>query len=429
MLNQLKKAKAKTIELPDVFLSERVDSVQFTALGIWLKKKQKGDDETNFLLQSLYASLLKDIETVLCTDQQEQKEKSMFWSVNFKSIALAVAGAIFFGCEGFDGFFAMLGVFSLPAVVFFSAGIIFSVLSLMVLYAFELADLSKGLGITVRHLPEILDIYNKEVEAIKAIRKKINMTYSWHTSSKMLAENLAVIQLLIFRYEALDEARGKLNKLKDSSTLIVAKHATAAVAGFIFFSGGFFAGQTVALEFSGLFIAAVSPTFWPIILASIVVGLAAFSVYWFIERPDMEHLISRWVGLDQEKIDDLCHDVTVKEQKEKLTVLEQNIKLVAARIERVEVLEVHKHELARKNEELIGLRALNIQPGYPESLQKIDPMPPTLLPFNKPPSSLFWRTASDLANRSFATTPYGFHQPSPQSHLVEPLPPILCLNR
>ena len=395
---------------------------------IWLRKKRKGDDETHFLLESLYAALLTDIEKALPTHQLELREKNVFWSAHFKSIELAIAGAIFFGCEGFDGLFAMLGVFSLPAVVLFASGIIFSLLSLMVLYAFELVEMSQDLGVKVNNVPEILDIYIKEIEAIKAIRKKINMTYARQTSSKMLAEDLAVIQLLIFRFGALDEAREKLGKLKDNFPLSVAKYATAAVTGFIFFSGGFFAGQTVALELSGLFIAAVAPALWPIILTGIVVGLAAFSVYWFIERPDMEHLISSWVGLDQEKINDLCQDVAVNEQKEKLAVLAQNIKLAAARIERVETLEAYQQKLARKNEEQFGLRALNTQPGHPEHPQKVDSMDHTLVSFDNSPSSAPWRTTADLDKQSFASTPYCFHQPFPHARRVDSQSPIPCLN-
>ncbi len=428
LVNQLK--KTQTIEMPDVFLLEGLGSIKFIELVIWLKKKHKGDNKTNFLLESLYAALLKDIEEALFANHQEPGKKNAFWSVHLKSISLAIAGAIFFGCEGFDGVFAMFGVCSLPAIVFFSSGLIFSLLSLMVLYAFELIEISKSMGIEVKNVPEILDIYIKEVESIKAIRKKINVMYIRHVSSKALEEDLVMLQLLILRYESLDEAREKLSKLKNNSTLIIAKYAAAAVTGLIFFSGGFFAGQTVALELSGLFIATVSPAFWPVILASIVVGLAAFSVYWFIELPEMEHVISRWIGLDQKIIDDLCNDVAVEEQKEKLAALEQNIKLAAARIDRVTLLEASKQELHLKNEELISLRGvLNAQPELSAQVQKVDSVAPTLLFFDnspegadliKPFNSCALQTTLDSDIPSFASNPYCFHQPFSQVHPLSP---------
>lgn len=96
---------------------------------------------------------------------------------------------------------------------------------------------------------------------------------------------------------------------------------TAAVAGIIFFSGGFFAGQTVALAIASLFVASIAATAWPIIVASIAVGLAALSVYWFVERPGIENLISRWKGLDKDKIDQLCEDKYVDRETAKIKSL------------------------------------------------------------------------------------------------------------
>ena len=78
--------------------------------------------------------------------------------------------------------------------------------------------------------------------------------------------------------------------------------------GLVFFSGGFFTGQSLALALLGLFCASISASFWPILLVSIAVGLAALSVYWFVERPELEKLVGRWFGRDPEKIELLQDD-------------------------------------------------------------------------------------------------------------------------
>ena len=62
----------------------------------------------------------------------------------------------------------------------------------------------------------------------------------------------------------------------------------------------------------------IAATAWPILLSSVAVGLAAFSVYWFVERPGIENLIGRWRGLDKEKVDMLCKSKVVDRETEKL---------------------------------------------------------------------------------------------------------------
>lgn len=65
----------------------------------------------------------------------------------------------------------------------------------------------------------------------------------------------------------------------------------------------------------------MAATAWPIVVAGVAVGLAALSVYWFVERPGIENLISRWRGLDKKKIDKLCKAETVKKETEELEEL------------------------------------------------------------------------------------------------------------
>src|SRR5690348_17017371 len=116
IVKQLKKVKSFSIEMPHAFSSAVLDRIESTALVIWLMSKQEVSKETKFLLESLYAALLEDIQNSLLKHTGQKKKGFSFWSTNAKSIFLAVAGTIFFGCEGFDGMFAMLGIYSLPTL-------------------------------------------------------------------------------------------------------------------------------------------------------------------------------------------------------------------------------------------------------------------------------------------------------------------------
>lgn len=305
------------------------DEIELEDFKDWFKKEQILDKEANFLIESLHAALLKDLLTDLqCSStaptSKKQKPKPS-WSSRAKFIFLAIAGTIFFGCEGFDGITAMLGIFSLPTVAIFAAGTLFSLLSIVVFYSFDLVEISKNLGVKVKHAPKMLDIYLKEFGKIKEIREQIAKSNFVQISDEELEKNLAVIDMLIQRHKALDKDRQKFKDAMNNKFLQGVKITTAATIGIIFFSGGFFAGQTVALAVAGLFVASVAATAWPIVLASLVVGLAALSVYWFVERPGIEKLISRRAGLDPKKIEQLCGDKAVREESENLANLKEKL--------------------------------------------------------------------------------------------------------
>lgn len=195
-----------------------------------------------------------------------------------------------------------MGVFNLPTVGIFVAGTVFSVLSILVFYAFDLVEISHNLGVNLKSAPKMVDLYTKELESIKALRIKINSQWHKAKTPEELEEYLKLVEALKARRQEILDDVAKLEKALDRPALKMAKFVTAAITGVIFFSGGFFAGQTVALAIAGLFVSSISATFWPIILVSVAVGFAALAVYWFVERPGIENLIGRMIGLDKEKL-------------------------------------------------------------------------------------------------------------------------------
>ncbi|ASQ44839.1 coiled-coil domain-containing protein [Legionella clemsonensis] len=338
---------SKNSELTAIF--QQQTTIEKAVLLSWLEKVQQTttDEETAFLVASLNASLLKDFKESLQPSKPKKKEKPMSWLSRAKYLLLAIAGTLYFGCEGFDGVTAIMGIFSsVPTIAIFAVGTLFSVLSIIVFYSFDLVEISKNLGVKKGDAPKLLDVLLDEFQQIKAIRYELSKP--GNKTQLQLEEDKKLAEMLLKRHQALNESRNKLKEALNNPYLKIARMATAAVAGIIFFSGGFFAGQTVALAIAGLFLTSVAATFWPVILASVVVGLAAFSVYWFVERPGIENLISRWKGLDKEKIDALCKSKVVDRETEKLQILLSNIEEKITPLNTTTILNEEKKELTQK---------------------------------------------------------------------------------
>jgi len=175
---------------------------------------------------------------------------------------------------------------------------------------------------------QLLDVFLEQVEHIKKIRKIIAERFADVTDPAEREELRKMVAMLIFRYQELDVARRSYLEKLNNPLLQVARVITTGLTALIFFSGGFFAGQTLALTVAGLFLASAAATFWPIVIASSVVGLAALSLYWFIQRPGLEHLVSHWVGLDKANIDTFGDPAIVARQKGKLEALQRSVTVV-----------------------------------------------------------------------------------------------------
>ncbi|MFC7782412.1 DUF1206 domain-containing protein [Legionella taurinensis] len=291
-------------------------------------------DKERYYVEALIAAHLKDMEKALQVNKIAEKKKSN-WLNKLKLILLAAAGTVFFGCEGFDGVTALLGIFNLPTVGIFVAGTVFSVLSILVFYAFDLVEISHNLGVNLKSAPKMVDLYTKELESIKALRIKINSEWRKKKTPQELEEYIELIQALKARREEILKDAETLEKSLDRPALKAAKLVTAAITGVIFFSGGFFAGQTVALAIAGAIVGSVSATFWPIILVSVGVGLAALAVYWFVERPGIENLIGRMIGLDKEKIEKLTDKKENNDENHEIQSLLENISHQKDQLKRV----------------------------------------------------------------------------------------------
>lgn len=309
------------------------DEIKRSALLDWLSLSIANEQKSRYLLESLRVSLLQDLfndlKNSLSDDAEEKDDKkhqSTAWYKNPHFLVLAISGTILAVCEGFDSMTSVLSIVSTVSMsTMFIAGVVSAVVSVLVFFGFGLIEISNSLGVKLSKSKHLLDVCLEQVEQIVQLRKLIDHQYSLKTEISDHAQLRAMVKMLQARYQDLDDARKAYKKHLDNSYLKAAKITVAVLTGLLFFGSGFFYGQSLALMVASIFAVGVSMTCWPVLVASLVVGLAASSVYWFVERPSLTNMIGRWVGLDQDKISQFVDDDVVDEHKKELSNLEEKI--------------------------------------------------------------------------------------------------------
>ncbi|WP_392538687.1 hypothetical protein [Legionella sp. 227] len=323
---------AQRDELPSI-----TSSVDLTTLMSWLKKEQPShsnkskaeQQKIEFIMVSLRKELLHDLFAAMKGDDiklpKEDKDESVTDKIKFA--LLTAAGILVAACQGFDGIVTMLSIFELSSSVILAAGFVFSFLSVIVFCGFDLVKVSNALGVKLSEAYKLLDAYLSQLQLIKSIRKKIER-YDFSDSELSpsdLQQLKKIISMLQTRFKSLTEASKQFDQALHSDDMQMAKTLISGASAVLFFGGGFFAGQSVALFISSLFVTSIIPTFWPVIIFSTLVGIAALSLYWYVERPGLNKLMSSWFGLNEENVQKLCdQDLIIKETK-KLANLEKKI--------------------------------------------------------------------------------------------------------
>jgi hypothetical protein len=179
------------------------------------------------------------------------------------------------------------------------------------------------------------------MKEIKSLRKKID-TYKLATLSTEELEHLIKLTAMLHkRFDSLVESCKQFDAALKSPKVKIAKTLFGAVSGILFFGSGFFAGQSVAVFLLGLVISGgVSAGFAPVVLFSLAVGFAAFSLYWYVEKVGLQQLISSWFGLDEEKLEGLCNQEKLDGQSQKLSNLKEKLESTA---ELTRKLDTFKH--------------------------------------------------------------------------------------
>lgn len=366
LIEKVRSLDQRLFDIPDDFT--KLPCIEQAALIAWLNRSIDTNKKNLFLLESLRLSILADMyDNLPEVKPSSELVKTANWSTTLKFILLALAGTIYVGCEGFDGISAILAITTLPSSIILISGLLFSLLSIMVFFAFDLVEISKNLGVQWQHTPKLVDVYLQQTDFIKKIMTSIDDHFV-SKSIESIQDDLSMIAMFEKRYMAINDASQSLKNALDSPKLKIAKAMAAGIAGIIFFSGGYFVGQTVSLAIMGLFIASVTPAFWPVIVMSTVIGLAALSLYWFVERPGIENLIGRISGLDKDNIEALCDANTPDNAANKLTILKAKLESQLSQINKLAKRKETINQLEQKNSHLENRLNFFPQPSVPQNI-------------------------------------------------------------
>lgn len=324
--------------VPERFHTPESATINLNDLLPWLQQLKKPEDvdaKDKLNLEALYAAVLKDIHQQLLirnskNTEAEEKKQAGQWGKIAKFSALVSVAFLYFGSVGFGEILSITDLFvSLPGLVVLLSALAFSVLSIIVFCIFDLADIAESLGLESKLASQLIDEYLNQMQSMKGIREQIEKQSRGDKSKANLEEYIAFLKSLQERQKALQAAGQRLKEGLNRPLLRVAKLLTIGVVGILVLTSGFFGGQSVAV-FLGSFIvaSAVAPTFWPIILVSAIVAVAALVFYLCCQRQMIEKFVSRWVfGLDNDKVERLSDmdelDGEAREFDRVIEVLEQ----------------------------------------------------------------------------------------------------------
>lgn len=301
----------------------RIAQVDFLDLISRLDSVKADDKSSRIVFESLFSSLIYDVNQTLFPNQDNLApvEDAAPWYRKAQFILLASAGTLIAVCDGFNGIASILVL--IPAIspaVMMSAGLVFSALSLAVFYGFDLAVISTNLGVNFQSSPDLLHVLSEQITHIKQTRKKIAAHYHQEGSIEKLETMQAMLKMVLARYHALDAFREVYANSLNNQFLKAAKFTVALMTGVLFFSGGFFTGQSMAQALVSMAFGPVSAAATSVLIVSVLAGLAAFSLYWNLERLGLENFVGQWFGLDKEQIEAFVDEGEVAKQTEKIVL-------------------------------------------------------------------------------------------------------------
>lgn len=255
------------------------------------------------------------------------KKNSFISQVQFALLALA--GTIFAICDGFDAVTSVLSLFGVfPYWLIFLLGFAFSLLSVVIFLSLAFVEISTNLDVHWGGFKSLLDVFVLQVETVDLIIIKIiqqihqnrirsninNVTFDdqhhqlkirFEEQNKNLESLFLVYVNLIEVQRDLYQERLYYQNQQNRVQFKIVTYIISIFSGILFFSTGFFAGQSLAVTILNATQAIVFTSDFPVMLTSIIVGLASFSIFWFAESQNMELMVSRWFGIEKDKFQKL----------------------------------------------------------------------------------------------------------------------------
>lgn len=363
--------KLKPSPILDTWQNSDTNLIPTEELLNWLNQNIETDKYSHYPLEELRLSFLQDVQEALLTPEEllaQNKRNATPWYTNSQFIILAIAGTVLAFCDGFNGITSILALFNPVPMAIFTVGVAFSLISVAIFRGLDLVEISRNVGVKINNSKALLGTLVKQVEVIEEIRKKIDDVYVDSEDREQLKNYHHIVKTLLTRFNEMDEARKLYTDSMNNRFIHMAQFGAALVTGTLFFSSGFFAGQSLALAIAELFVATASATFFPVLLASLAVGVAAFCVYWYLERPGVENIVGRMFGLDKDQVEELSDEEKVQSQLLVLKQLDKKLDKYLKSQDRIEQLSTEVQDLAELNNDI--LTQVTTEPTVPASIGK-----------------------------------------------------------
>lgn len=306
-------------------MSDVNSELELNKVILMLNHLSSEDSSEPILVESLRALLLCDLSRTLSV-KQNVETVNKFSLVKFW--ILVISGTVLASYEGFDAVSSLLPWLSFPAWISPVIVVFFVLSSIATFYAFDLGQISENLGVSLPESPKLLDKLVEQAKEIRHIRKSVqHKIKSQSFSEDDLNTLIQIVEMLQSRQTHLTMMQETYQKKAAESYLGIVKKVTGFATGLLFFSSGFFVSQVPLTALFTLFNLSATAMVFPVMLLSVIGGVAAFASYWYMQRPGFDQFISRMFGFDEEKIAslDACkinevtrHQVTGTEKLEDL---------------------------------------------------------------------------------------------------------------
>lgn len=263
-----------------------------------LRQLDAANDDASFIVESLRASLLSDLRRSM-VHRPEQESPGWFSIVKFWF--LIISGSILAIYGGYDAVSPFLPLTFVPIWVGPIVIMLFILCSVASFYAFDLSQISENIGVSFPNARHLLDVLSEQAEDIRLMSQYIHHQRSQPTTER-LDELEQLVVALQLQQQQLAQLQDRYHTQLEDGHVGVAKWVASIVTGILFFASGYFVGQDPAIAMCSLLGVSASAMATPVFLLCFVSGVAAFALYWYVERPGVDQFISHLFGLDKEKI-------------------------------------------------------------------------------------------------------------------------------
>lgn len=313
---------AQTLSLKDVveifeYMANELGANPLNLPGVHTPRQAASiPKEMHSLFPFLSTALLQDVVSSLGkTRNPSPQAKSRGYWIVFGLISLL--GAAVSGCEGFDLMSTILSTFSVPSIYVLVCSLGLSLVSIAMFYTLNLLYVAHVLGLNIVASTKLLDNALTEIQLIGALRRNLSQQLVCASAEDKVVIQRMMSQLAV-QIQEINKARTSFNDMANNPWFILLKHLIAAIAAFLFFCSGFCAGQTASMFILTLCLGSVvTPTFWPVLLVSVLMGLLTMGLYSLTQHDGFTQVVSGWFGLDAGKMDQLNHLVETEQDEMK----------------------------------------------------------------------------------------------------------------